>query len=473
MDWERSLTYSKTASAVLLFFAIALAAHAQTFTTLWNFDGTSGADPGTGPLIQATDGNFWGTTESGGTSTNCTNGCGTIFKITPRGELTTVYSFEGADGSSPVGGLVEAVDGDFFYGTTSGGGANGYGTVFKMTPRGVLTTLYSFDFYEDGAYPEGALVQAADGDFYGTTMSGGRMDYGPYGLGYGVIFKITSSGAFTKLYQFALETSGYPHDPLIQGANGNLYGTTNAGGTGNQGVVFEITPGGTYTTLHNFVYYDGEHPDGPVVQAAHGDLYGTTPGPKAGEIFQITPSGDFAIVYVFCAQTRYDAAYPAGGLIQATDGNFYGAAGGGGTSRLGAIFEFTTAGTETALHSFGGPDGSSPQAGLLQATDGVFYGTTSTGGANGDGTIFRLSVGLGPFVKTLPASGPVGATVKILGTDLGHATGVTFNGTAAAFTVVSPSLMTTTVPAGATSGTVQVVLPSGTLSSNIPFRIRP
>jgi uncharacterized repeat protein (TIGR03803 family) len=188
-----------------LFFATVFATQAQTFTTLWNFDGAS--DPGTGALIQGTDGNFWGTTETGGSSTNCTSGCGTILKITPRGELTTVYSFEGTDGSTPVGGLVEAVDGAYFYGTTSAGGANGFGTVFKVTSRGVPTTLYNFNFIFDGAYSEGALVQAPDGDFWGTTMNGGRNDARPYGVGYGVVFKITADGSYTRMYKFDLATS--------------------------------------------------------------------------------------------------------------------------------------------------------------------------------------------------------------------------------------------------------------------------
>jgi uncharacterized repeat protein (TIGR03803 family) len=125
------------------------------------------------------------------------------------------------------------------------------------------------------------------------------------------------------------------------------------------------------------------------------------------------------------------------------------------------------------LHSFGGADGFDPMAGLMQATNGEFYGTTADGGANGFGTVFSLSVGLGPFVETQTTVGKVGAAVKILGTDLTGATSVTFNGTAAVFNVVAPSLITATVPAGATTGTVEVVTPGGTLSSNVPYRVAP
>jgi len=149
----------------------------------------------------------------------------------------------------------------------------------------------------------------------------------------------------------------------------------------------------------------------------------------------------------------------------------------GGVTGKGTVFKITPSGMLTTLYSFclrvGCPDGSDPAQGLVQDTNGYFYGTTGGGGANNFGTVFSLSVGLGPFVKTQPASGKVGAAVKILGTNLTGATSVTFNGTAALFAVVRPSLITTTVPAGASSGKVQVITPGGTLSSNVPFRVRP
>jgi uncharacterized repeat protein (TIGR03803 family) len=162
------------------------------------------------------------------------------------------------------------------------------------------------------------------------------------------------------------------------------------------------------------------------------------------------------------------------GLVQAAGGNFYGTTqgGSGGANNYGTVFEITSVGTLKTLQTFNYTDGSNPEAALVQATDGTFYGTSSQGGTN-NGTIFSLSVGLAPFVKTLPTSGKVGAAVKILGTDLMGPAGVTFNGTPAAITFISPSEISTTVPAGAATGKVQVTTPGGTLLSNIAFRITP
>ena len=196
-----------------------------------------------------------------------------------------------------------------------------------------------------------------------------------------------------------------------------------------------------------------------------------------GTVFRITPSGTLTTLYSFCSQSACtDGATPYAGLIQATDGNLYGTtAGGGARNNDGTVFKITPTGTLTTLHRFcfqsGCADGAGPLSGLIQATDGNLYGTTDAGGVDGFGTVFRLNVDLGPFVETLPASGKVGAAVKILGTNLTGATSVSFNGTGAAFEVVSASEISTTVPTGATTGTVQVVTPDGTLSSNVPFRV--
>jgi uncharacterized repeat protein (TIGR03803 family) len=172
-----------------------------------------------------------------------------------------------------------------------------------------------------------------------------------------------------------------------------------------------------------------------------------------------------------------DGESPFAGLVEGTDGDFYGTTQEGGAAGYGTIFKITPSGTLTSLYSFcvqpGCPDGASPSAALVQGTDGNFYGTTAHGGSRTAGTVFSLSMGLGPFVKTQTTSGGVGAVVKILGTGLTGATRVTFNGVVAAFEVVSSSLIATTVPAGAASGTVQVVTPAGTVSSNVPFRVLP
>jgi uncharacterized repeat protein (TIGR03803 family) len=468
---------------LLLCATTAAALPAQTFTTLHSFNNTDGEYP-SATLVQGTDGNLYGTTNQGGT-----NSQGTIFRITPRGTLTTIYSFcpqpGCADGGLAQGALIQASNGDF-YGTTAG--PNFLGTVFKVTPSGTLTTLHSFCSQggcTDGELPLDGVVQAIDGNLYGTTTGGGANGYG------GTVFKITPSGTLTTLYSFcslsACADGASPEGGLVQASNGNFYGTTSQfGANGDYGTIFKITPSGTLTTLHSFCAQsgctDGSNPWAGLAQAANGDLYGTTSGGGAhgnsGTIFKITPSGTLNTLYSFCSQGCADGQSPNyGALVQATDGDFYGETSMGGVTGKGTVFKITPSGMLTTLYSFclqvGCPDGSDPAQGLVQDTNGYFYGTTGGGGANNFGTVFSLSVGLGPFVKTQPASGKVGAAVKILGTNLTGATSVTFNGTAAPFAVVRPSLITTTVPAGASSGKVRVVTPSGTLSSSVPFRVRP
>jgi uncharacterized repeat protein (TIGR03803 family) len=494
-----------------------IALPAQTFRTLHSFDGTDGAGP-LAALVQATDGNLYGTTQVGGANDTCNSvpfdGCGTFFKITLGGTLTTLYSFcsqSGCpDGANPSAGLVQATSGNL-YGTTSYGGANYYGMVFKITLGGTLTTLYSFcseSDCTDGEFAHG-LVQATNGNFYGTTYGGGANSciIGVTDYGCGTFFKITPSGTLTTLYSFCSQsgcTDGeFPLLGLVQATNGNFYGTTVGGGAQDWGTVFKITPSGTLTTLYSFCSQigctDGETPQAGLVQATDGNFYGTTTYGGAygsGTVFKITPGGTLTTLYSFCSQSHCpDGCYPIGSLVQATDGNLYGTTYGGGansctlffTLGCGTVFKIAPSGTLTTLHSFCSQtdcaDGLYPEAGLVQATDGNFYGTTFEGGANdscvsmgangGCGTVFSLSVGLGPFVETQPTSGEVGVAVKILGTSLTDATRVTFNGHAAAFKVVSNSLITTAVPAGATTGAVEVVTPSGTLLSNVPFQVPP
>jgi uncharacterized repeat protein (TIGR03803 family) len=432
-------------------------APAQTFTTLVNFDGTNGTTPYYGPLVQATNGDLYGTTSLGGA-----NNYGTIFKITPTGVLTTMHNFNLTDGAEPLFGLVQATNGDL-YGTTGNGGANNWGAIYRITPAGIFTTIYSFGG-SDGVDPTG-LMQAANGNLYGTT-----------GAGFGGIFKITPAGAFTILHDFQGADGYAPYARMIQGTTGELYGTTFLGGNQTAcqngcGTIFEISPSGAFTSLHSFNGTDGQMPNG-LIQATDGNLYGSTQIGGAngyGAIFKITPSGTFTSLHSFDST---DGAYPFAGLMQATDGNLYGTTSQGGTSGQGTIFKFNSAGLKT-VHIFGGTDGACPLASLLQETNGELYGTTCGGGTNNDGTIFRLSLGLAPFVKTLPTVGLVDSKVGILGTDLTGATGVTFNGTAAEFTVVRASEIIATVPTGATTGKVQVVTPKGTLTSNVAFEVAP
>ena len=459
----------------------AIASPAQNFRTLLNFNGTNGANP-YATLVQGLDGNFYGTTEFGGP-----NEAGTVFKITPTGTLTTLYTFpDFSDGCNPGAGLVLGSDGNFYGTTVTCGGTSsgcpfGCGTVFKITPAGELTTLHTFDA-TDGYQPEAAMIQGANGNFYGTTELGGTN-------GFGTVFEMTRAGRITTLHSFA----GYPADGayptagLVQVANGMLFGTTERGGSSRScetfggvfgcGTVFKITTGGTLTMLHSFDSTDGAIPDGGLVQAGTGGLYGTTSDiatSSFGTIFEITPAGTLTTLYSFCSQAGCaDGSYPSSGLIKATDGNLYGTTEQAGAGNGGTVFEITTAATLTTLHSFDEADGQAPFGALLQATDGTLYGTTSTGGANeADGTVFNLSVGLSPFVQTNPTTGTAGTSVMILGNTLAGTTSITFNGTAATFTVVSPTEIKAFVPTGATTGLVQAITPNGRLRSSAVFQVR-
>jgi uncharacterized repeat protein (TIGR03803 family) len=280
------------------------------------------------------------------------------------------------------------------------------------------------------------LVQATNRNFYASADYGGAFPPG-CGIGCGTVLELTAWGAPTSdVHSFIGQPDGEFPNGLIQATDGNFYGTAYQGGTNGDGTVFKITPSGTYTTI-----------------------------------------------YGLCAQSNCtDGSNPGAALIQATDGNFYGTTTLGGANGGGTIFQITSSGALTTLYSFCSQsnctDGEYAEAALIQETNGTLYGTTAFGGAStacfgsGCGTISSLSVGLGPFVETLPTSANyVGAPVKILGTNLTGATSVTFNGTPASFRVVSASEISTTLPAGATTGTVQVVTPSGTLSSNVPFRV--
>ena len=353
-------------------------------TLVYSFSGGDGANPYAG-LIQGSDGNFYGTTYGGGA-----NGDGSVFVLTPNGEETVLYSFAGGttDGANPYGGLLQGIDGNF-YGTTVNGGANGYGTVFEVTPGGAETVLYSFaGGTGDGAGPQAGLILGSDGNFYGTTLNGGAS-------GSGAVFKVTPGGAETLVYSFAGGTGdgAAPQAGLIQGSDGNFYGTTANGGATGSGTVFKLAPDGTETLLYSFAggNGDGAFPYAGLIQGSDGNFYGTTiRGGTAGLgcVFEITPSGSETVLYFFSDGT------PVAGLIQASDGNFYGTTVNGGATGFGSVYEFTPGGTETLLYSFGGgsDDGAYPYAALIQGTDGALYGTTHDGGANGDGTVFKVTL---------------------------------------------------------------------------------
>lgn len=294
-----------------------------TLTVIHSFDGTDGNYPLSG-LILGSDGNFYGTTFSQGSY-----GGGTVFKITPAGALTTLYNFPGSagtDGTYPYSPPIQGTDGSW-YGTTSAGGANSFGTVYKVTPAGVFTTIYSFDDTH-GNGPRDPLVQGSDGNFYGTAVYGGAHDYGE-------VFKITPAGVLTVLHSFDNSDGGYPTGPLIQGSDGNFYGTTEDDGKVGGGTAFKISPAGVFTVLHNMNgATDGAAPYDGVMQASDGNFYGTNGQEGSlgyGTIFKITPNNVFSALHNFSLSS---GVVPQAIPFQHTNGILYGDTYQGGTGSV-------------------------------------------------------------------------------------------------------------------------------------------
>jgi len=354
-----------------------------------------GAQP-EAPLIQASDGNFYGTTAGGGTN----GGLGTIFRLDTNVVVTTLHIFTGgSDGAAPDAGLVQGTDG-YLYGTASSGGfdgvSGGYGTIFRVSTNGNFAILYSFGKVFttngplDGGGPNAGLVQGKDGSFYGTTLYGGANHLG-------TIFQFTTDGVLTTLHSFTGGNEGSaPMAGLVQGADGALYGTTadwvQKSGTG--GTIFRITTNGAFTSLYSFTNgIDGALPMAGLIQGLDGALYGTADfgGSGDGTIFKITTNGTFASIYQFTNGT--DGSVPSGGVIQGADGTLYGTtAGGGNTNGGGTVFRVTTNGVLTTIYEFaGGNDGAGPFAGLIISDAGKLYGTTTYGSTNDAGTVFNIS----------------------------------------------------------------------------------
>jgi len=353
---------------------------AVVFTSLYSFTGTNdGANP-RAALVQGSDGYFYGTTQGGGT-----NGYGTVFKISANGALASLHSFtNGNDGAHPAAGLVQGGNGDFYSTTDFGGTNGGYGNLFKISANGALTGLLSFTGGNDGRDPNN-LVQGSDGYFYGTTSDGGTNSWG-------TVFRITTNGALSSLYSFTGGNDcGNPRAGLVQGSDGSFYGTT-AGSNpylvNPNGTVFRIKTNGVLTSLHSFNgTNDGSTPNG-LVQGSDGNLYGTTGNGSTnnlGTVFKISTNGALTTLFVFGTVTNwlgnpFDGAHPGGALVQGSDGNFYGT-----TSTT--VFHMTPSGRLTTLYS-----GLFSPSALVQGSNGSFYGTTDSGGAGGYGTVFRLTM---------------------------------------------------------------------------------
>jgi uncharacterized repeat protein (TIGR03803 family) len=359
---------------------------AGILTTLVSFNNTNGANP-QAELIQAADGNLYGVTDGGGTNDIALGGDGTIFRISTNGTLQSLFSFNSTNGSVPIDALIQGRDGSL-YGTTAYGGTNGgYGTIFKITTAGVLTSLSSLN--SSNGYPAGALVQGTDGNFYGVTGSGTN--------GYGSIYRVAGNGVVNTLFSFNNTNGAYPHGPLAKGADGNLYGETGYGGTndladgGGGGTLFRLSTNGVLTTLVEFNLTNGALPLGGLALGADGNFYGSTAGGtnNEGSYFKLTPNGNLTTLFWYDASTTNGT--PQGILARGSDNNFYGTSPFAGAFKYGYAFQLTTNGNFAILGAFRDPNGSMPTSALLRASDRNFYGTTSGGGTNGYGTIFRMT----------------------------------------------------------------------------------
>ena len=461
-----------------------MAATSQTYTPLYTYPQTDAGDSGiTYPsvLSQGRDGNLYSTIETNGTHTY-----GTVYKMTTAGAYSAIYNFcaEGAPcastGGDPEGGVVLGSDGNL-WGTTLNGGKDAAGTVFQVTPGGTLSVVYSFANGNDDSAPDFTVLQGQDGNIYGVSEE-------QYSTQYGSFFKLTTKGVVTP-HPFDYTNGAGPNLPVL-GTDGNFYGTTYVGGdpTCRCGVIYKATPAGKITVLHTFTGfkgapYDGELPVGSLVEGPDGNFYGTTyeggsnGTDNGGTVFKITPAGAYSIIHDFVAAApTYDGQLPKAGLILGTDGNFYGTTLKGGSAGGGAIYQITPSGTEKVIYNFcivSCYDGVLPDTPLVQHTNGLFYGA-SAGNSLGGSVFFSLDVGLAPFVKLVTWTANVGATAQILGQGFTGASAVSFSGgVAAKFDVVSDTYMTATIPAGAQSGPVTVTTAAGALSSDRHFLVKP
>ena len=366
------------------------AARAATYQDLYTFagDDADGGGP-VGALITDATGTIWGTTSSGGP-----NGAGTVFKYTPAAGETMVYHFTGGnDGDLPMGGLLRGPNGDFF-GTTEIGGKYGLGTVFQVTPTGMLKTLYAFGSKaNDGANPEGELIWSSDHKLVGTTVNGGDGQLG-------TVFEVSPGGKETILHSFVGADGQYPRAALVKDASGTLYGTTydtssNAVNAGN-GTAFKIDSAGHFSVFFNFITSSGYGPSAPMILDGSGNLLGTTQNGGTGNngtVFKLTPAGKVTVLYTFTGGA--DGGRPIAPLKLTSTGAVLSTTFEGGKNGYGTLYRLDSTGQIQTLHAFTGTDGKFSLSGLLQdaplSGSMWLYGLTFSGGSNGNGNIFRIT----------------------------------------------------------------------------------
>jgi uncharacterized repeat protein (TIGR03803 family) len=399
---------------VLLLSVLHPAARAMTITRIFSFDTASGWRP-EGPLLEASDGNFYGTASLAGDDGNgCATTCvGTVFKLTPQGQYTILHTFTGggttpsfANGNSPRGGLVEGPDG-YLYGTTYSGGAafNQYGIVYKISKTGAFQKIHDFcpsAPCPNGANPVGSLAWGPDGYLYGTTTAPIIKPY---------IFKITPSGSYTAIAHFQDNPLGAPSNGLLRASDGQMYGVARNG-------VFRVSPAGVITPLYFFgAAPDGSNGQGPLIEGTDGNLYGVTLQGGAngqGTVFKITTSGTYTKIFDITAAV--EGVFP-NAVCQMPDTRLWGttsnnsAATGGG-----AVYSITTSGTFQEASFLNTTTGFTSIAPVIQASDGKLYGTTTAGGQFGSGTVFVVDAGL---PAPVPGEASADASMRAAGYDDG------------------------------------------------------
>ncbi|HEX4157494.1 MAG TPA: choice-of-anchor tandem repeat GloVer-containing protein [Rhizomicrobium sp.] len=404
---QRPIHLQPVGAAFLATLACALVtapAQAQTYKqkVLHSFSG--GADGGYpyAPVIRV-DGKFYGTTLLGGQSScNAPNGCGTVYQMNEHGHETVLYSFTGVtngDGAYPAGPLMRDAQGNF-YGTTEGGGTDcdgsgaGCGTVFKIDTAGKETVLHAFTDSYGGQGPNSGVVRDSSGNLYGTNYSGGDENAGS-------IFKVDAGGNYTLLHSFtcAANDGCYPNlTPMIMDKKGDILGVTAYGGAaGGWGVIYKLeTSSNKLKILYSFSGgSDGGYPMGAVLQDKAGNLYGTTLNGGVG----FGNNGEGVVYKLAKGVQSVLYTVPAGGsgpygagLVMDAAGNLFGTTSFSGADQRGSVFKIDPSGNETDLYSFsGGADGDSPWAPVTLTSKGELYGTTVYGGAAGSGVFFKLT----------------------------------------------------------------------------------